>query len=69
MYSKFLPKLTESLTESTSISFAQNIQYQSIYTPLISQTINTSFVSQGEGNTPILLLHGFDSSIFEFRRL
>ncbi|WP_293165072.1 alpha/beta fold hydrolase [Okeania sp. SIO2C9] len=69
MYSKFLPKLTESLTEYTSISFAQNIQYQSIYTPLTSQTINTSFVSQGEGNTPILLLHGFDSSIFEFRRL
>ncbi|MDY7003309.1 MAG: alpha/beta hydrolase [Cyanobacteriota bacterium] len=69
MYPKFLPKLTESLTESTSISFAQNIQYQSIYTPLISQVINTSFVSQGEDNTPILLLHGFDSSIFEFRRL
>ncbi|WP_293120530.1 alpha/beta fold hydrolase [Okeania sp. SIO1I7] len=69
MYPDFLPKLTESLTESTSISFAQNIQYQSIYTPLISQTINTSFVSQGKGNTPILLLHGFDSSIFEYRRL
>lgn len=69
MYPDFLPKLTESLTESTSISFAQNIQYQSISTPLISQAINTSFVSQGEGNTPILLLHGFDSSIFEFRRL
>ncbi|NET41489.1 alpha/beta fold hydrolase [Okeania sp. SIO2B3] len=69
MYPDFLPKLTESLTESTSISFAQNIQYQSIYTPLISQAINTSFVSQGKDNTPILLLHGFDSSIFEFRRL
>ncbi|GGA32824.1 2-hydroxy-6-oxohepta-2,4-dienoate hydrolase [Okeania sp. KiyG1] len=69
MYPDFLPKLTESLTESTSISFAQNIQYQSIYTPLTSQTINTSFVSQGEDNTPILLLHGFDSSIFEYRRL
>ncbi|MGB3509699.1 MAG: alpha/beta hydrolase [Microcoleaceae cyanobacterium] len=69
MFPNFLPKLTEGLTESTSISFAKNIQYQSISTPLISQTINTTFVSQGEGNTPILLLHGFDSSIFEFRRL
>ncbi|MGD1700509.1 alpha/beta fold hydrolase [Dapis sp. BLCC M229] len=69
MFPDFLPKLTESLTESTSISFAQNIQYQSIYTPLTSQDINTSFVSQGKDNTPILLLHGFDSSIFEFRRL
>ncbi|NES05946.1 MAG: alpha/beta hydrolase [Okeania sp. SIO2F4] len=69
MYPDFLPKLTESLTESTSISFAQNIQYQSISTPLISQPINTTFVSKGEGVTPILLLHGFDSSIFEYRRL
>ncbi|WP_293075393.1 alpha/beta fold hydrolase [Okeania sp. SIO3B5] len=69
MYPDFLPKLTESLTEPTSISFAQNIQYQSISTPLTSQAINTSFVSQGEGNTPFLLLHGFDSSIFEYRRL
>ncbi|MEM1172836.1 MAG: alpha/beta hydrolase [Cyanobacteria bacterium P01_H01_bin.35] len=69
MFPDFLPKLTESLTESTSISFAQSIQYKSISTPLISQPINTTFVSKGEGDTPILLLHGFDSSIFEFRRL
>ncbi|NEP07193.1 MAG: alpha/beta hydrolase [Okeania sp. SIO2G4] len=69
MYPDFLPKLTESLTESKSVSFAQNIQYKSISTPLNSQAINTSFVSQGEDNTPILLLHGFDSSIFEYRRL
>jgi len=69
MFPDFLPKLTEGLTESTSISFAQNIEYKSIYTPLISQSINTTFLSQGKGGTPILLLHGFDSSIFEFRRL
>ncbi len=69
MFPDFLPKLTESLTESTSISFAQNIEYKSISTPLISQPINTTFLSKGQGDTPILLLHGFDSSIFEFRRL
>ncbi|OZH54512.1 2-hydroxy-6-oxohepta-2,4-dienoate hydrolase [Hydrocoleum sp. CS-953] len=69
MFPDFLPKLTESLTESTSISFAQNIEYKSIYTPLISEQINTTFLSEGQGDTPILLLHGFDSSIFEFRRL
>ncbi len=69
MFPDFLPKLTESLTESTSISFAQNIDYKSIYTTLISQSINTTFLSKGQGGTPILLLHGFDSSIFEFRRL
>ncbi|MGD1805349.1 alpha/beta fold hydrolase [Dapis sp. BLCC M126] len=69
MFPDFLPKLTASLTESTSISFAQNIEYKSISTPLISQQINTTFLSKGQGDTPILLLHGFDSSIFEFRRL
>lgn len=69
MFPDFLPKLTEYLTESTSISFAQSIQYKSISTPLISEQINTTYVSQGGGSTPILLVHGFDSSIFEFRRL
>ena len=69
MFPDFLPKLTEGLTESTSISFAQNMEYKLIYTPLISQPINTTFLSKGEGGIPILLLHGFDSSILEFRRL
>lgn len=32
-------------------------------------TIATTYVRQGEGGTPILLLHGFDSSVLEFRRL
>jgi len=69
MFPDFLPKLTASLTESTSISFAQSIQSKSILTSLIPQPINTTFLSKGQGGTPILLLHGFDSSIFEFRRL
>ena len=69
MFPDFLPKLTESLTESTSISFAQSIEYKSISTPLISHPIKTTFLSKGQGGTPILLLHGFDSSILEFRRL
>ncbi|MEB3341766.1 alpha/beta hydrolase [Okeania sp.] len=69
MFPDFLPKLTANLSESTSIYFAENIQSKLIYTSLISQPINTTFVSKGKGGTPILLLHGFDSSIFEFRRL
>ena len=69
MFPDFLPKLTASLTESISIDFAQNIQSESIFTPLISQPINTTFLSKGQGGTPILLLHGFDSSILEFRRI
>jgi pimeloyl-ACP methyl ester carboxylesterase len=33
------------------------------------QGIETSYVQQGQAGTPILLLHGFDSSVMEFRRL
>ena len=43
IFPDFLPKLIASLTESTSISYAQNIHSQSISTPLISFPINTTF--------------------------
>ncbi len=69
MVANFLPKLAAQLTEKTSIELAQKIEFHEIVTPLSEQTISTSYVRQGEGKTPILLLHGFDSSVFEFRRL
>lgn len=31
--------------------------------------ISTNYVQDGTGTTPILLIHGFDSSLLEFRRL
>jgi pimeloyl-ACP methyl ester carboxylesterase len=45
------------------------MQREAITTPLNSEPIATTYVRQGSGNTPILLIHGFDSSVFEFRRL
>ena len=69
MFPKFLPKLTQNLTEATSISLSKKIDRQPIQTPLISQPIATTFVRQGRGSIPILLLHGFDSSLLEYRRL
>jgi pimeloyl-ACP methyl ester carboxylesterase len=69
MSNSFLPPEIAQLTESTSIAFAQSIQQISITTPLSEQSIATTYVYQGNGGTPILLLHGFDSSVFEFRRL
>lgn len=69
MWPSFLPNSVEQLTESTSIALAQNIQYQQVFTPLNEQPIGTTYVKLGIGNTPILLLHGFDSSVLEFRRL
>ncbi|MGA9381454.1 MAG: alpha/beta hydrolase [Phormidium sp.] len=69
MWPSFLPNSVEQLTESTSIALAQNIQYQPIFTPLSTQPIGTTYVKLGKNGTPILLLHGFDSSVLEFRRL
>jgi pimeloyl-ACP methyl ester carboxylesterase len=69
MSTRFLPLEIEQLTESTSIALAKSIERQEITTPLINQPISTTYVHQGKGGTPILLLHGFDNSVFEFRRL
>jgi pimeloyl-ACP methyl ester carboxylesterase len=69
MWPPFLPNSVEQLTESTSIALAQNIQYQPIFTSLSEQPIGTTYVKLGKNSPPILLLHGFDSSVLEFRRL
>jgi len=64
-----LPTEIKNLTEPTSIALAQQIQRRPIATPLSRQEILTTHVHAGNVGTPILLLHGFDSSVFEFRRL
>ncbi len=65
----FIPNEADQLTEISAINLLKNIKRQPILTPLTNQEILTSFVQQGEGETPILLLHGFDSSVIEFRKL
>jgi pimeloyl-ACP methyl ester carboxylesterase len=69
MFPSFLPTAVGQLTEPTSIALAQNIQRQAIATSLSNEPINTTYIQQGQGGTPILLIHGFDSSILEYRRL
>ena len=69
MVSNFLPATINNLTEATSIALVQAIQQQAIPTPLSPNPIETAYVCQGQSNPPILLLHGFDSSLMEFRRL
>lgn len=69
MFPDFLPATVRQLTESDSIEFVKQIQRVEITTPLIDSAIATSYIHQGEGGMPIVLLHGFDSSVLEFRRL
>ena len=68
MFPRFLPANVQQLTEPESIEFASQIQRVDILTSLISPAIPTSYIRQGKGGIPIVFLHGFDSSIFEFRR-
>jgi pimeloyl-ACP methyl ester carboxylesterase len=73
----FVPT-AENLTESTSIALVKQIKQELITIPWDSQGISchsnsrsiaTTYVKEGNGGTPILLLHGFDSSLLEYRRL
>lgn len=80
MFPEFIPSRAAQLTETTSIALIQSLQRTEIVTPLSEQPIATAFaaVTPGENrphpidehaHAPIVLLHGFDSSVLEFRRL
>ncbi|MEB3219417.1 MAG: alpha/beta hydrolase [Nostocales cyanobacterium 94392] len=68
-FPKFLPAGVEQLTEPASIALAQSIEQIPLTTPLSKQPITTTYVHQGSGGKPFLLIHGFDSSVLEYRRL
>ena len=68
MFPSYIPSEANTLTESMSIALAREIKLASISTPL-GENIATTYIRQGEGGTPILFIHGFDSSLLEFRRL
>lgn len=57
------------LTEADSIALLGQIQQQAIETSACAQPVLTSYVHQGQGKPPLLLLHGFDSSLLEFRSI
>ena len=69
MFADFLPSSVTQLRDSTCIALVKSLKRQSIATPLSQQPIATSYCHQGSGGTPILLLHGFDSSLLEFFHL
>jgi pimeloyl-ACP methyl ester carboxylesterase len=69
MFPDFLHSTVQELTEKTSIEMARKIEKVPILTTISQQEIISSYVKEGTGNTAIVLLHGFDSSLLEFRRL
>ncbi|MGV0029293.1 alpha/beta fold hydrolase [Phormidesmis priestleyi] len=69
MVAQFLPDSVKLLTEKASIQLIQSVKRCPIATSLAPDPINTTYSHQGTTRTPILLLHGFDSSLIEFRYL
>jgi pimeloyl-ACP methyl ester carboxylesterase len=69
MFPSFLPVSVRQLTKPASIELASQIEQADIQTSLLSQAISTSYVRQGKSGIPLVFLHGFDSSLLEFRRI
>ena len=69
MFPSYIPAEASTLTESTSIALAKEIKVAPISTPLSPEAVATTYIRQGQGGTPIVFIHGFDSSLLEFRRL
>jgi pimeloyl-ACP methyl ester carboxylesterase len=69
MFPSFLPSQVNQLKDSQARAFVESIEIIALATSLSQQPILTTYIHKGRGGTPILLLHGFDSSILEFRLL
>jgi pimeloyl-ACP methyl ester carboxylesterase len=65
----WLPAAAAGLTEATSRSLIQSLQSIDLSTSASQGPIATRFAYQGTGGKAIVMLHGFDSSCLEFRRL
>ncbi|MEH2376028.1 alpha/beta fold hydrolase [Nostoc sp.] len=69
MFPNFLPSQVNRPKDPETIAFVQSIERIPLATSLSQHPILTTYIKKGSGVTPILLLHGFDSSILEFRLL
>jgi pimeloyl-ACP methyl ester carboxylesterase len=77
MIPEFMPSRAAQLTEATSVAMVQGIVRSPITVPRSGEPIATANVAMAPSSghrdatddAPIVLLHGFDSSLLEFRRL
>jgi pimeloyl-ACP methyl ester carboxylesterase len=65
----YLPAAAKGLTEATSLALLRSLQSVDLRTSASEEPIATRFAYQGTGGKAIVMLHGFDSSCLEFRRL
>lgn len=65
----FLPAILKQLQETAAIELLKQIRVCALTVPFYPQPIQTTYVQTGQEKPPVLLLHGFDSSLLEFRYL
>ncbi|WP_069790639.1 alpha/beta fold hydrolase [Cyanobacterium sp. IPPAS B-1200] len=69
MLSSNINQSAKKLTEQSSIELFNKIKFVNLPSNLSTQKIASSYATEGESDTPMVLLHGFDSSLLEYRRL
>ncbi|MBE9222838.1 alpha/beta hydrolase [Cyanobacterium stanieri LEGE 03274] len=69
MFPNAITESAKKLTESSSIELFNKIQFTHLPCDTSKQEIMSSYAVEGESDTPMVLLHGFDSSLLEYRRL
>jgi pimeloyl-ACP methyl ester carboxylesterase len=65
----FLPDSLKQLQETASQQLVKQIQVCDLKVPFYPYPISTTYIQTGQETPPVLLLHGFDSSLLEFRYL
>lgn len=63
----FLPSAAAQLVNLRP--FLERLEQTALLTPLSPEPLLSSYVRMGTGGPPVLLFHGFDSSVLEFFRL
>ncbi len=70
MIANFLPPSTAAIRDADAIALFQQLQRRTVRLEPETATIATAYIhAEQRSITPIVLLHGFDSSLLEFRRL
>ncbi|DBB08794.1 TPA: hypothetical protein ACH3X3_007456 [Trebouxia sp. C0006] len=74
-HTEFFPKQAQEVKEQAALDFMSRLQRSTIDAASLTCPVETAYLgpseygSQHQDQAPVLLLHGFDSSSLEFRRL
>ncbi|KAK9908285.1 hypothetical protein WJX75_005460 [Coccomyxa subellipsoidea] len=65
----FVPEQVSEIQEEAALNMIRSMERCRLEVPSLGQPVDTAYAEITGDQTPIVLLHGFDSSLLEFRRL